>query len=158
MQCFRCPYFEWKRLQDREGHITCTSGNGSSVVDYCITSSALFQFVVNFEVLNNSNSDHFPLSYCLKLPVITDYESNDESPDKYIQNIESNALKPFIKSYWNENKRDKFVSLFNLKFNLSYDDIVCLIDTNINEVISIVGSLIRSVAGVCSLFYINDAI
>ena len=123
-------------FQDRESHINCISGNGSSVVDYCIASGDLFKFVVNFEDLNNSNSDHFPLSCSLKLPVSTDYESNDDSPDKYIQNIESNAFKPLIKFYWNENKRDKFVSLFNLKFNLSYDDIVYLIDTNINEVIS----------------------
>ena len=35
-------------FQDREGHITCISGNGSSVVDYCIVSSDLFQFVINF--------------------------------------------------------------------------------------------------------------
>ena len=123
-------------FQDREGHITCISGHGSSVVDYCIASSDLFQFVVYFEVLNNSNSDHFPLSCSLKLSVITDYELNDENPDKYIQNIESNAMKPLIKFYWNENNRDKFVSLFNLKFNLNYDDIVYLIDTKINKVIS----------------------
>ena len=79
-------------FQDREGPITCISGNGFSVVDYCIASSDLFQFVVNFQVLDNSNSDHFPLSYLLKLPVITDYKSNDESPDKYINNNEYNTF------------------------------------------------------------------
>ena len=33
-------------------------------------------------------------------------------------------------------KRDRYVPLFNLKFTLSYDDIVYLIDTNTNQVIS----------------------
>ena len=132
--------------QDREGHITCVSGNGSSVVDYCIASSELFPFIADFEVLNNSKSNHFPLTCTLKLPVTDNFRMNKMQMDK---NVRYDNAKPYTtlnKFYWNENNREKFVSLFNLKFIFSYDDIIYLIDTNMNKTISILNDLYTSTA------------
>ena len=54
-------------FKDREGHITCTSSGGCSVVDYNIASSDLFQFGTDFEILDKHESDHFPLKCTLKI-------------------------------------------------------------------------------------------
>ena len=50
---------------DTEGEITCTANDGYSLVEYFTASSNLFQSVSKFEVLDRSESVHFPLSCCL---------------------------------------------------------------------------------------------
>ena len=54
-------FLNGRLVQDSEGNITCTSGNGASVVVYCIASTDLFPFVTFSVVLDRKDSDHFPV-------------------------------------------------------------------------------------------------
>ena len=51
---------------DIEGETTCVANEGSSVVDYIIASSNLFQFITDFEVPDRSESVHFLICCSLK--------------------------------------------------------------------------------------------
>ena len=68
--------------KDREGHIKCVSGNGFSVVNYCIASSDLFPFIADFEVLHNSDSNHFPPTCTLKLPITENFRMSEMQMDR----------------------------------------------------------------------------
>ena len=54
---------------DEEGHLTCITPRGASVVDYCITSTQLFKKVARFEVIAEqfSSSVHLPIRCSFKL-------------------------------------------------------------------------------------------
>ena len=52
---------------DIDGNITCISNDGTSIVDYIIASSSLFDKFSSFAVDNYAVSDHFPLICTLKL-------------------------------------------------------------------------------------------
>ncbi|KAH3786507.1 hypothetical protein DPMN_164614 [Dreissena polymorpha] len=49
------------RFSDVNGEITCTANDESSVVDYSIASSALFERIIDFKVDTLDISDHFPI-------------------------------------------------------------------------------------------------
>ena len=55
-------------FQDKESNITCTSGKGVSVLDYCITSTDVFSFYTDFEILDRDDSDDFPVKCTLEFP------------------------------------------------------------------------------------------
>ena len=46
---------------DIDGKITCISNGGSSVVDYMMVNTRIYDMVKRFEVLTRTESDHFPL-------------------------------------------------------------------------------------------------
>ena len=46
---------------DIDGKITCISNRGSSVVDYMMVNTRIYDMVKRFEVLTRTESDHFPL-------------------------------------------------------------------------------------------------
>ena len=52
-------------FRDIEGNFTCTANDGTSIVDYMIASTHLFQYFTDFCVLDFDQSDHFPLLCCL---------------------------------------------------------------------------------------------
>ena len=57
-----------RALGDLEGKFTCHEYNGSSVVDYCTISPALWSEVLYFNVTDvEFYSDHCPLSVCIKV-------------------------------------------------------------------------------------------
>ena len=84
---------------DMDGKLTCHKYNGSSVVDYCVTSSEISKNTVQFRVLPPVwFSDHCPLQLILSINNQTSEQRNDgiiaETISKYI---------------WDENGRSNFV-------------------------------------------------
>lgn len=57
--------FNGRLFGDKGGNFTCTANDGHSVVDYCLGSTSLFSYVMDFYVGTDDFSDHFPL--CCKL-------------------------------------------------------------------------------------------
>ena len=78
-----------------------------SVVAYCIASSDLFPFIADFEVLNNSKSNHFPLTCTLKLPVTDNFRMNKMQMDKNVRYDNAKPYTTLSKFYWNEKKSRK---------------------------------------------------
>lgn len=54
-------------FKDIEGNFTCTANNGTSIVDYMIASTQLFQHFTDFGIGELDQSDHFPLFCCIHL-------------------------------------------------------------------------------------------
>ena len=53
---------------DRIGYYTCHKYNGSSVVEYCLVSEAIFKDILYFHIHQNLSdlSDHCQISVCLQ--------------------------------------------------------------------------------------------
>ena len=101
---------------DREGEITCVANEGSSIVDYFIASSNLFQYICNFEVCNYSDSVHFPLACSMKFKIIEETLTTN--------NV---LLREFTKFKWKEIRKNTFMQNFNalfqeFKIRISVDD------------------------------------
>lgn len=64
-----------RMFDDKAGEITCVANDGSSVVDYMLASTSLFDCFSHFEVAPEDFSDHFPLQCRLNLL----YEGNQSS-------------------------------------------------------------------------------
>lgn len=58
-----------RMFDDKGGEITCVANDGSSVVDYMLASTSLFDSVSYFQVASEDFSDHFPLHCRLRLSV-----------------------------------------------------------------------------------------
>ena len=95
---------------DAEGHFTCIAHQGASIVDYLISSSELFNYISDFTVLDNDNSDHFPITCSITLQAET-------------ENIVANSDKmkcelfPFKRFKWRPEHSDKFKTKFHQLFN-----------------------------------------
>ena len=79
---------------DNDGEITCIANDGYSIVDYFIVSSNLFQSVSRFEVVDRSESVHFPLSCCLTFNMLEQSSTNERN---------DNSSKIYKKFMWREN-------------------------------------------------------
>lgn len=56
------------RLNDEiDGNYTCITSNGTSVVEYLIASTKLFQYTTHFCVSLRDESYHLPFTSCLTL-------------------------------------------------------------------------------------------
>ena len=76
-------------FDDKDGNITCTANNGSSIVDYMIASSSLFNYITSFGVDTIDLSVHFLLYCTLSFTVLN-------------QNIteQNDTLKQWVKYKW----------------------------------------------------------
>ena len=130
-------------FEDREGNITCISGNGASVVDYSIVSTDLFPLVTDFEILTRDESDHFPIKCSLGLQV-----KHHPGTKTSAQNLNGSQeiFHKLDKYYWKEEKKDLFVSTFTLKCNLIYDELLQLINLDTAAMISKLNHLYTSTA------------
>ncbi len=95
-----------RKLGDRAGNKTCYKYNGTSTVDFMISSKTLFSDILNFGIENQTwYSDHSPFSSALKigrnlnvkynsdkLDKISKYVWSDEGKEKYISAIDSVEL------------------------------------------------------------------
>ena len=54
-------------FDDKNGEITCVANGGSSVVDYILASTTLFESFQQFKIGYEDFSDHFPLNCTLLL-------------------------------------------------------------------------------------------
>ena len=89
------------KVGDLNGAFMCIHYNGSSVVDYCISSWDLFNRIQRFKVDNFTTiSDHCPLTCIIKCNVklVKDSNVNRQTLYKYI---------------WNEDSKVKFLMELN---------------------------------------------
>ena len=118
-----------RTLGDSMGKNTCHKWNGSSTVDYFITSTDLRDNINSFEVLDfTSYSDHCPLllSFNFQMPfqsVITHFDF-DRMPSKYKWNEE--GATGFVNVLNSPEITDKFNSILNKEYpnNKEHADII----------------------------------
>ena len=72
-------------FNDINGEITCTVNEGSSIVDYMVASSLLFESILHFQVGNEVFSDHFPLKCTLTIG----HEVNRTYQYDHVENLNS---------------------------------------------------------------------
>lgn len=120
-----------RTLGDEEGHFTCVSNNGHSVVNYALVTSKLFDFVSDFSVGNLDESDHFPIHCVFQM------FNNDQSrcdSDMYVL--------PYYKFLWDDKFRDAFRQLMTDEYTRTkLADIICEIDTDIDTTVEMIISL-----------------
>ncbi|KAK6168865.1 hypothetical protein SNE40_020035 [Patella caerulea] len=127
---------------DNQGEYTFVSHLGKSVIDYCITSSLLFQYVTDFSVLSTDISDHFPIE-CI-FNVCKSYKKSD---------IARECLNPKLTYKWDQNKATDFrVALQEIVTNgeLSHFYFVVENSVNVNDATKILCLSIQY-AGKCML-------
>ncbi|MEW8544973.1 MAG: reverse transcriptase family protein [Candidatus Thiodiazotropha sp.] len=124
---------------DIEGEITCVANEGSSVVDYIVASSALFEFITYFEVGNRTESVHFPLICSLTLDV---RENREASIDDNV----NTTCNTFMKFRWKENFKDIFLQRFIALYQTMMDRILEKINVNIDEGVELIVSLYQTAA------------
>ena len=102
-------------FEDTNGEITCVVNIGSSVVDYMLTSTALFDSNLHFKVGSEDFSDHFPLHCTLSLSDINLQDS---------ESFEANTNeKNWTRFKWKENYKTEFTQLFSRLFTSFKDKI-----------------------------------
>ena len=122
---------------DIEGEVTCIANEGSSVVDYFIASSNLFQFITDFEVCNRSESVHFPIFCSL---TFDSNVINDNSDDT------NGLVHEYVKFRWKDTMKDTFLERFNVIYNDLRDVIFDWIQNNINDCVQTIVKLYQTAA------------
>ena len=91
-------FLNGRSANDKEGNFTCIANRGTSVVDYMIASSELFNFITDFTVEEKSDSDHFPLTCTL----------NFETNHKVVEPVFHPNLKKQSYFKWDKERPDVF--------------------------------------------------
>ena len=104
-----CPYnihvLNGRLFDDTNGEITCVANNGSSVVDYMLASTSLFDSFSEFRVGSDDFSDHFPLYCTISLP-----NMNLQDSEPFDANANQNNWARFK---WKEYHKDVFTQFFS---------------------------------------------
>ena len=102
-------------FEDTNGEITCVANNGSSVVDYILASTDIFDSILHFKVGSEDFSDHFLLHCTLSLSDINlqDFESFEVNTNE----------KNWTRFKWKENYKTEFIQLFSRLFTRFKDKI-----------------------------------
>ena len=111
---------------DDAGTYTCIANGGRSVVDYFITGSSMYEYVLDMEVTPRPESDHFPLTLYLKC---------NQMCDNRLQNTETINCNDIRMLIWNENYKIVYNDILNEQLNVHLNDLLTLIPTNINDAI-----------------------
>ena len=110
-------------FDDKIGDITCVANDGSSVVDYMLASTSLFNSILYFQVASEDFSDHFPL----RCRLLLSYESeNDQSFEADLN--ENN----WIKYKWKEESKTQFIQIFSTLFSCFKDKVTGTNESIIN--------------------------
>ena len=75
-------------FDDKNREITGLANDGSSVVDYMLASTSLFNSILYFQVASEDFSDHLPLRCRVLLP----YESENDQPFEYALQYSKNYM------------------------------------------------------------------
>ena len=116
------------------GELTCFTHSGSSIVDYTLASSSLFQLFTRFEILPVDDYTHLPQAFTMNsFPV--DNTSNEDR-DKL-------ASHPRLRFRWTEESLEKLMSEnANVMFNRFHD----MIDNNnVNEATTVLTNVLQDV-------------
>ena len=113
-------------FEDSEGHYTCYTQAGNSVVDYFIASANFFENITKFSVLNNDESDHLPLR--------CDFSFTKRNyPAELIQ--DDTKINALPKYKWNDDMKIDFISSIRNSCELSKEVILNEIDRNVNTAV-----------------------
>ena len=123
---------------DLEGHLTCFTNNGASLVDYTLASTSIFKSIDYFEISKEDRFTHLPQTYQIAIPVqLCLHRSNPtthpscctkrKSRKKYRirQKYQWNNSNSNVLAYKNEYNK-KYVS--NIRALLERDDIDGAVD------------------------------
>jgi hypothetical protein len=90
---------------DEEGHLTCFTSNGCSVVDYTLASSSLFPFFCKFQIGEYDDFTHLPQTMilsCNQLPIVTEDYCQNECKSRITYCMSDDALNRMLESeYFN---------------------------------------------------------
>ncbi|XP_059225687.1 uncharacterized protein LOC131997861 [Stomoxys calcitrans] len=114
-----------RTLGDLDGKLSFFGVMGSSLIDYCICSSDLLQYIENFAILAKPFSDHMPICLQLKIP-------------KHSSNVtKQNDTR---RLYWSDRNMTQYgLNLGNTPVNgyyradMSVDDMICGITQKIRQ-------------------------
>ena len=96
-------------FNDTAGEITCVANNGSSVVDYMLASTSLFEYITHFQVGNEDYSDHFPISCKLLIAC-----QKNNAANSWHDILNENK---WARYKWKENKKTEFTENFSTLFS-----------------------------------------
>ncbi|KAK6171568.1 hypothetical protein SNE40_019725 [Patella caerulea] len=117
--------------------MTCIKHNGSSVVDYVITSTEMFNLIDYFDVQCKDESDHLPLEFHIQCHVegfITESTNIQTTPYNYNKYV------------WKPSKKDEFAMEINTNFDNFNFEFKHLLSTEVDLAIECVTNFIKSCA------------
>ena len=126
---------------DTLGKITCIANRGKSVNDYFVVSKNLYHETIDrFEVIPQSNSDHFPI--CLTLKQSSRSMSNNEHPRYETDHCD---LLPLNKLKWFESEKESYLRSFSEKLNENTESFSALCEeNNINEAVDLLNTCVKT--------------
>ena len=104
---------------DNVGNITCIANKGKSVVDYCIISRNIYNFVNSFNVIPRTESDHFPITISISCSICK--EPGHET------NFSCHVIQPL---FWKPSLCREYMNDLNSCLKDSYASFVNCIDSN----------------------------
>jgi len=131
---FGIHFLNGRTQGDEKGEITCFTGNGSSLVDYTIVSTALHSKIIKFEISNQDQYTHLPQVFTVRTGIDM-YELNEK-----VQNELSNNRSRF-KYVWTEQSMEKLIE--NDLIPAFYKHVE---DGNIQEAATTLASLLQDVS------------
>lgn len=105
--------FNGRLHRDTTGNYTCMANNGSSVVDYILASTELFDYVCDFCVDVADFSDHFPLICYISTNRVL---SNNVDIPKTGRDLN-------FKVKWDSTKTPTYTDAFTSSFNDFYEQV-----------------------------------
>ena len=106
-------------------------------MDYFIVSSNLFQSVSRFEVVDRSESVHFPLKCCLTFNMLEQSSTNER---------DDNSSKIYKKFMWRENLKTIFTNNFITFFESMKESILIKLDISIDDCVQSIAEMYHKAA------------
>ena len=121
---------------DPYGELTCFTANGSSLVDYTIVSTTLFDLVIRFEIGHEDHYTHLPQIFSAMTKLRTSEISGDSlaEPDSGVVNKER------LQCTWTPDSMDKLLSSDQIA--MFYDHIE---NGNTNDATKTITSLLQTI-------------
>ena len=95
---------------DEEGHITCFTGNGCSVVDYTLASTSIFPLCRKFHISEYDEFTHLPQTFileCKKFDTVTTDDCNSESEKRIFYCMSNESVENMVNSEYFTMLHDK---------------------------------------------------
>ncbi len=87
---------------DTEGHLTCFTHNGASLVDYTLVSSSIFHSIVNFKIADYDQFTHLPQTFIVETHTVTQM-----SPNLSNEGTDEQSTKKKTKLKWKQSLHEK---------------------------------------------------
>ena len=100
---------------DPYGELTCFTANGSSLVDYTIVSTTLFDQVISFEIGHEDQYTHLPQIFS----VMTKLRTSETSGDSAAEPDSGTVNKERLQYTWTPDSMDKLLSSDQIAYIMS---------------------------------------